>query len=104
VAGVLDRCVGRLDEALLLGVADTTDTVVLTPFQKVILKALDGKALTLIRLEAATGLDRARLFRPNALKGLRLPMLDLVRSQRGVGYYRPDAPPPDTVLAPPTGR
>ena len=62
-----------------------------TPFQKGILEALDGKALRTDALGAAVG-DRRRLFKDGGLKELR--DRGLVLRHARLGFYRPDAPPP----------
>lgn len=64
-----------------------------TPFQKGILKALDGKALRTEALADAVG-NRSRLFRhPGGLKELR--ERGLVSHHQRLGYYRADALPPE---------
>jgi hypothetical protein len=102
VAGVLARCVERLDEVLANGVADAAERALFTDLQKAILEALDGTALTQSKLEDVTKVDRGQLQRENGLKGLM--KRGLVKNQRAgrVGYYRPDAPPPDRLIRPRT--
>jgi hypothetical protein len=59
--------------------------------QSLILDALDGKALTLAKLERAAERSRKTLIK--ALKELN--KAGLVKNCRRIGgYYRPDAPPP----------
>jgi hypothetical protein len=68
-----------------------------TPFQQGILEALEGKALRTDALGAAVG-DRSRLFRRHARTGQtplqELQALGLVSHHSRLGYFRPDAPPP----------
>ena len=66
-----------------------------TPFQKGILKALEGKALRTDALGAAVG-DRSRLFRKGGLNELK--ERGLVEHNQSAGYYRPDAPPPNMAI------
>jgi len=63
-----------------------------TPFQRGILKALDGKALRTDALAAVVG-DRSRLFRRGGLNELR--DRGMVANHPAIGFYRPDAPPPE---------
>jgi hypothetical protein len=64
-----------------------------TDFQRRILRALDKKGLKKQELAAEVcGEEGSRLYKPGGIKELM--ELDLVRNKRGVGYYRPDAPPP----------
>jgi hypothetical protein len=64
---------------------------VMTEKQRAILKALDGKALTLEDLALQLDCDKSRLHRDH-LKPLT--DRDVVRNSRRIGgYYRPDAPP-----------
>jgi hypothetical protein len=69
-----------------------------TDAQLAVLEALECKALKTPQLEAATGLEHSHLFK--ALRGLRRPLLDppLVDIDKKLGYYRPDAPPPEELL------
>jgi hypothetical protein len=60
-----------------------------THLQKKILKALEGNGLTLDNLEEKTERDRHTVVK--ALEELK--ERALVINKRGVGYYRPDAPP-----------
>jgi hypothetical protein len=61
-------------------------------FQRAILDALDGVALRTDALGAKVG-DRGRLFKRNGIKELR--EQGLVDRHPSVGFYRPDAPPPE---------
>jgi hypothetical protein len=75
-------------------------TIPQTPLQQAILHALDGRALTADALaaEVCAG-DRPRLYKggKKATGNLHeLKRLGKVAHRRGVGYYRPDAPPPET--------
>lgn len=63
-----------------------------SPFQKAILEALEGKALRTDALGAAVG-DRGRLYKTNGLKELL--ERGIVEHHKRLGYYRPDAPPPE---------
>ncbi len=63
-----------------------------TRFQQRILDKLGYTALTADELQAELDVDRSRLYRD----GLReLKREGLVKNHRRVGYYRPDAPPPE---------
>lgn len=62
-----------------------------TPFQQSILDSLDGKALRTDALGAKT--NRNQLFKTNGLK--ELIEQGLVKHHKRIGYYRPDAPPPE---------
>jgi len=69
--------------------------LILTPLQRAILKALDGKAMKKEPLADAVKCDPSRLYRPGGIKELMARAL--VAKQKGVGYYRPDAPPADAL-------
>jgi hypothetical protein len=71
------------------------NSLVLTNHQCAILKALEGRALKKEELAEACKLDPSRLYRRGYLKELK--GARLVLHKMGVGYYRPDAPPPDTI-------
>ncbi|HBO43596.1 MAG TPA: hypothetical protein DD670_06640 [Planctomycetaceae bacterium] len=67
--------------------------------QKAILKALDGRALKKMALAAEVCGGEANgnlLYRPGGMKELR--EAGLVQNKRSVGFFRPDAPPPDAIL------
>lgn len=66
------------------------------PFQRGILQALQGRALRTDALAAEVG-DRSRLFRPGGLAELR--DRGLVDHHPRLGYYRPDALPPELTEA-----
>jgi hypothetical protein len=72
----------------------------LTPNQRAILDALDGQAMKTSKLSRVTKIDRSKLFRRQCLAGLK--ESGRVRNIRGLGFYRPDRPPPDLLenLAP----
>lgn len=71
-----------------------------TAFQKGILHALQGRALRSDSLGEAVR-DRRRLFRhPGGLEELRAQ--GLVSHHPRLGYYRPDAPPPELADKVPT--
>lgn len=72
--------------------------LVMTFLQKNIMKVLKGRALTKRQLAAETCGGKENgilLYRKDELKELR--DAHLVKHKRGVGYYRPDVPPPDLV-------
>jgi hypothetical protein len=65
-----------------------------TDVQERILIALEGRALTTDALAAAAGVDRSTPFKhPGGLKELR--EHGLVRHTPRLGFWRPDAPPPE---------
>lgn len=67
-----------------------------TPLQAAILKALNGSALKKqpLALEVCGG-EGTRLYKPGGINELRAE--GLVDHRNGVGYFRPDAPPPYSV-------
>jgi len=68
-----------------------------TPIQSAILEALNGKALKVEALVDAIGYEPQRLYKPGKDKpgGIHeLKARGLVVHKHGVGYFRPDAPPP----------
>jgi hypothetical protein len=70
--------------------------LILTPLQSSILRSLDRKALKKEKLAEACELkDGSRLYRQGGIHELR--DAGLVAHRDGVGYYRPDAPPPNAV-------
>jgi len=79
-----------------LGVHPRPEPKMLTGLQVGIMKALKNRALTKKALanEVAGG-DGSRLYKPGGLPELRKD--GLVDHMSGLGYYRPDAPPPDAV-------
>lgn len=65
-----------------------------TPLQISILKALDGQALKKQALaNAVCGGEGSRLYKTGGIKELRA--AGRVELKHGLGFYRPDAPPPD---------
>ena len=87
---------GILGRKSSLAAAPQPDVLLLHPFQESILKALDGRALNKAALarEVCGREDYGNLlYRPKGLKGLR--DLELVKHKRGIGFYRPDSPPPN---------
>jgi len=62
--------------------------------QREILEALEDNGLTKVQLAHKIEVSESQLYRPGYLKELL--DLGLVKNKRGVGYYRPDAPPPGT--------
>ena len=72
-----------------------TQPLVLTSLQKSILEALNGKALNKDDLGRACKVDPSLFYRPGGIKELR--DRHKVEHKHGVGYYRPDAPPPDAI-------
>jgi hypothetical protein len=73
--------------------ADEYQPFIPTAFQKAILKALEGKALRARALGAAVGESASWLYRPGGMTELR--ERGLVEQHERLGYYRPDAPPPE---------
>ena len=69
------------------------DPFVAGPLQQRILTALDGKSLTMDGLagKVSEG-DSSRLYKKNGIKELRT--LGKVKHKTGLGFYRPDKPPP----------
>jgi hypothetical protein len=68
-----------------------------TPLQEGILEALKGKALRTDALANKVGCHRNQLFqRPGGLHELR--EHGMVDNHHRIGYYRPDAPPPELAL------
>jgi hypothetical protein len=64
-----------------------------TPTQRAILTALDGVALRTAGLAEVLGGDRLALFRAGGIGELR--DRGFVAHEPRIGYYRPDAPPPE---------
>lgn len=62
------------------------------PFQQAILDALAGKALHARALGAKVG-DSGRLYKPHGIQELR--ERGLVELHERLGFWRPDAPPPE---------
>ncbi len=80
------------------GAGQAPTLIVPTPFQRNILRALDGRALKKLQLaaEVCGGEDNGNiLYRPGGLREL----MDrgVVAMKRGVGFYRPDKPPPHSL-------
>jgi len=74
--------------------ASATGVFVPTPFQTSILAVLNGRAMKKQQLAVAVcgGEDNGNLlYRPGRITELR--QNGLVANKRGIGYYRPDAPP-----------
>ena len=68
----------------------------LTPLQKSVLDALDGRALKVEDLQHECRVDRPRLYYGNKKRDcglIELRDMGLVAHKRPIGYYRPDAPP-----------
>lgn len=85
---------GRLAKSLLRDIEDQEEksSFVPTTLQKAILKALEGRALKKIALaQEITGGDWSRFYKPGGLS--ELTEIGLVENKRGLGYFRPDAPP-----------
>jgi hypothetical protein len=76
------------------GEADTA-AFLPTPLQKNILQKLNGRALKKEQLAHECECDPSRLYRSGGIKELR--DYGLVAHKHGVGYFRPDAPPPGAV-------
>lgn len=73
--------------------------VILVPtvLQREILRVLSGRRLTKMKLaKELCGRHGNRLYRHKDIQELMA--LGLVEKARGGGYYRPDAPPPDTLV------
>jgi hypothetical protein len=69
-----------------------------TPLQGKILEALTKTIMQTKDLAKACKCDGPRLFKPGGVKELM--DVGLVAHRNGVGYYRPDKPPPNAVLLP----
>ncbi len=66
-------------------------------FQRQILDALDGKAMTKEELAfQICGGEGSRLYKTGGIKELMA--VGKVANKRGLGYFRPDSPPPDNVV------
>ena len=86
--------------ALLLRDAESITPLILRPLQREILKALTGRALKKMALAAKVCGGEANgniLYRPGGIKELMA--RGIVKWESGVGFYRPDAPPPDAIVA-----
>lgn len=105
----LDEAIERAIEKLVLvaetdavlrdteGMRGTEVILVPTPIQREILKALDGRLLKKKDLETELcGGHGNRLYRKGEIQELM--RLGLVAKRRSGGYYRPDAPPPNTLV------
>jgi hypothetical protein len=64
-----------------------------TPFQKGILQALDGQALRTDALASKVGSRRKLFTHPGGIRELQ--EHGQVAHHKRLGYYRPDAPPPE---------
>lgn len=85
-------------DVLLLPPATSISVFVPTRFQQSILNALDGVAMKKMQLASAVcgGEEFGNLlYRPNGITELRT--LGLVVHKYGIGFYRPDAPPPGAI-------
>lgn len=87
---------GRNRAGALADQVSSKTTFVPTHLQRQILDALNGRGLRkdLLAAEVCAG-DAPRLYKPGGLKELK--DLGLVENKRGVGYYRTDAPPPNSI-------
>jgi hypothetical protein len=67
-----------------------------SPLQKHILDVLNGRALKkqALATEVCAG-EGTRLYRPGGIKELRA--FGMVAHKSGLGYYRPDSPPPNAI-------
>ncbi len=86
---------GRItDREFLLPKLETSTNNEFVPnfLQQLILKALDGKALTKLSLanKVCCG-DGRRLYKPGGINELM--KADRIKNKKGIGYYRPDSPP-----------
>jgi hypothetical protein len=68
-----------------------------TPFQKGLLHALEGLALRTDALAAKVGSRRKLFTHPGGLRELQEQAL--IAHHKRLGYYRPDAPPPELLDA-----
>ena len=68
------------------------DPSVLTKFQRLILKVLDGTVLTAEELAAEMGIEKNRLYQEGGIKELTDDEA-VINDRKVGGYYRPDAPP-----------
>lgn len=75
------------------GTTPPNEAFIPTNLQAAILKALTNRNLTKqpLALEVCCG-EGSRLYKPGGIKELK--ERGMVKNKRGVGYYRPDAPPP----------
>jgi len=71
------------------------DAFVPTPLQQEILNALEGKALRTDALANKLGVERSRLFQKPKGGIMELKKEGFVESHPRLGYFRPDAPPPE---------
>lgn len=89
MANALEQVVGEQEDA---GEFHPTD------FQREILTALKGKALTSNALAVLIGCHKPQLYKdPGGIH--ELVEEGLVQHQKRLGYYRPDEPPPE-IIAP----
>lgn len=73
---------------------DPGDVFVPNAFQTAILEALEGKAMKTGALAAAVHCETPQLFKKPKGGIAELREHDLVRHHERLGYWRPDAPPP----------
>jgi hypothetical protein len=93
---VVVRADNPVDVQFQQATTKTPTAFVPTPLQKAILNALDGKAMKKQALaDAVSKGEGTVLYRAGGLKELR--EREIVEHKRGVGFYRPDALPPDAV-------
>jgi hypothetical protein len=76
-------------------VEDETVQFIPTPLQETVLDTLNGKAMKKEALAETLKIDSSRLYRQGGIKELM--DLKMVDNLRGIGYYRPDAPPPNAL-------
>jgi hypothetical protein len=96
VAGRWCSAIFRLRDLLKFShVKGWGDAFVPDAVQAAVLAALNGKCLTQSKLEAATRRDRSEIHRKGRMEKLK--SLGLVVLVKGKGFYRPDAPPPESL-------
>jgi hypothetical protein len=86
---------GELAEAQILTESFNQELFVPTPLQEKILVALKGTALQTKALATACKCDETRLFKRGGIEELK--EVGRVSHKDGVGYFRPDKPPPCAV-------
>jgi hypothetical protein len=93
---LLGGAVRRDVEQVKLPKNPPTGPFIPSPLQQAILEALDGVALKKAPLaDKACGGEGTRLYRKHGINELKAK--GLVDHKNGVGYYRPDSPPPCAV-------
>jgi len=77
--------------------ATEPEPFVLTGLQTGILTKLNGKAMKARALAKALDINQPKLYEPKGMKGKLKELMQLgkVKKHSRMGYYRPDAPPPE---------